>query len=80
MLKCCFQPPMDDVWCSTDTKFTSTPKRMLSVFQLHEKTPDWIEDDQVIDCAGCHGVFDVFLRKHHCRSCGKGMFKRRVSS
>lgn len=30
-----------------------------------------IDDSNVIQCYNCKGQFSLFLRKHHCRSCGR---------
>ena len=32
---------------------------------------DWEEDDVVHECHGCRSRFTLFVRKHHCRSCGR---------
>lgn len=31
----------------------------------------WIDDDSVVSCYQCNQVFSFFIRKHHCRSCGR---------
>ncbi|EPQ28819.1 uncharacterized protein PFL1_03622 [Pseudozyma flocculosa PF-1] len=33
--------------------------------------PQWERDEQASDCRGCGRRFTFFLRKHHCRRCGK---------
>ncbi|KAE8214914.1 hypothetical protein CF327_g1742 [Tilletia walkeri] len=34
-------------------------------------TPQWESDSVVSDCRGCSRRFTFFLRKHHCRRCGR---------
>ncbi|AYV78481.1 MAG: phosphoinositide 3-kinase [Edafosvirus sp.] len=31
----------------------------------------WIDDSLVLACQECFATFSLFLRKHHCRSCGR---------
>lgn len=31
----------------------------------------WQNDDDVTNCNGCKSEFGFFLRKHHCRRCGR---------
>lgn len=31
----------------------------------------WVNDDLVSNCTECTTKFSIFLRKHHCRKCGK---------
>eukprot|EP01097_Dermamoeba_algensis_P009128 TRINITY_DN6302_c0_g1_i1.p1 TRINITY_DN6302_c0_g1~~TRINITY_DN6302_c0_g1_i1.p1 ORF type:complete len:563 (-),score=99.35 TRINITY_DN6302_c0_g1_i1:1517-3178(-) len=31
----------------------------------------WVPDEAVTNCKACHVLFSVFVRKHHCRSCGQ---------
>ncbi|GAC93095.1 hypothetical protein PHSY_000656 [Pseudozyma hubeiensis SY62] len=33
--------------------------------------PQWQRDEEVKDCRGCGRHFTFFLRKHHCRRCGR---------
>lgn len=33
--------------------------------------PTWEKDDEVTNCGGCGREFNVLVRKHHCRVCGK---------
>ena len=32
---------------------------------------DWMPDADVTNCLCCQSLFGVFVRKHHCRLCGK---------
>lgn len=34
---------------------------------------DWSPDASSTECEGCHAVFDMWCRRHHCRKCG-GVF------
>lgn len=40
-------------------------------YVMPRKTHAWVPDESVSDCYNCKKVFGVFLRKHHCRHCGK---------
>lgn len=31
----------------------------------------WVRDESVVECYGCHTRFTLFIRKHHCRACGR---------
>jgi len=33
--------------------------------------PTWLQDSEVTACMNCAKMFTLFLRKHHCRECGK---------
>ena len=33
--------------------------------------PNWIPDDEVLECSRCSIKFTMINRKHHCRACGK---------
>lgn len=35
------------------------------------KTPIWVSDSSVSSCTNCRANFNFFIRKHHCRSCGR---------
>ena len=39
------------------------------LFDLEE--PDWVEDDKFSNCQICTSQFSLFVRRHHCRRCGK---------
>ena len=41
--------------------------------QLTERNTNWVWDDDAVctHCVGCKSEFSLFLRKHHCRCCGK---------
>jgi hypothetical protein len=32
---------------------------------------EWMKDEDVTNCCGCEDTFGVFLRRHHCRHCGR---------
>ena len=34
-------------------------------------TAQWQKDQEVDACPGCEAVFSLFLRRHHCRRCGR---------
>lgn len=44
-------------------------------FIVPERVPkksEWVPDDQVIQCMSCRSVtFSMFIRRHHCRRCGR---------
>ena len=31
----------------------------------------WVDDNAVDNCFNCNSTFTLFLRKHHCRACGR---------
>lgn len=33
-------------------------------------TPEWLEDEEAMQCMGCQEPFTFVRRRHHCRSCG----------
>lgn len=35
------------------------------------KTIEWVPDDMAHECFDCKKAFSMFLRRHHCRFCGK---------
>ncbi|KAI6650625.1 hypothetical protein LOD99_7675 [Oopsacas minuta] len=39
------------------------------VFDLDE--PEWIDDNKFDRCQTCNSNFSLFVRRHHCRRCGK---------
>lgn len=42
-----------------------------SSFTLPRRVHSWVEDDRITNCTNCNKGFTLFLRKHHCRLCGK---------
>lgn len=38
---------------------------------LPRKVHSWIDDETVLECYNCNEEFGLFVRKHHCRLCGK---------
>lgn len=50
---------------------TEKIKEIEKVESLMGKMPKWLPDDSAIECGKCGDRFRVFLRKHHCRNCGK---------
>lgn len=38
---------------------------------LPRQTRGWVEDASVSECQSCKKSFSLFLRRHHCRLCGK---------
>lgn len=38
---------------------------------IPNKKYKWVDDDTVVSCLNCSRTFTLFLRKHHCRFCGK---------
>lgn len=35
----------------------------------------WMPDEQCRECFDCNAPFNIFRRKHHCRTCGKKIYK-----
>jgi NADH:ubiquinone oxidoreductase subunit E len=50
---------------------TSQGSMLVPVLRNLSKSPEWLPDDQVSECAACHAVFRLAMRKHHCRHCGR---------
>ena len=46
-------------------------KRGMGIGILPRRTYVWIDDDSVDSCYACRKKFGWFLRKHHCRACGR---------
>uniref|UniRef100_A0A0R3RJB6 FYVE-type domain-containing protein n=1 Tax=Elaeophora elaphi TaxID=1147741 RepID=A0A0R3RJB6_9BILA len=44
--------------------------------QLGKKKPIWIADKETLSCMLCCNKFTVFLRRHHCRCCGRVLCAR----
>lgn len=40
-------------------------------YTLPRRVYKWVDDDSVTDCYNCSKQFGIFLRRHHCRFCGK---------
>ena len=38
---------------------------------LPRKTLQWVDDTNINVCYSCHEEFGFFIRKHHCRGCGR---------
>src|SRR5579871_5168743 len=37
----------------------------------NQKSIKWIPNDAVKNCQKCNGEFGIWVRRHHCRACGK---------
>ncbi|CAG9536686.1 unnamed protein product [Cercopithifilaria johnstoni] len=44
--------------------------------QLGKKKPTWIADKEMLSCMLCCNKFTVFIRRHHCRCCGRVLCAR----
>ncbi|VBB31856.1 unnamed protein product, partial [Acanthocheilonema viteae] len=44
--------------------------------QLGKKKPIWIADKETLSCMLCCNKFTVFVRRHHCRCCGRVLCAR----
>lgn len=44
---------------------------MRSVSQLVPFGPKWQKNEDAPKCGACHRTFTLFLRRHHCRRCGR---------
>ena len=54
--------------------FTSSPvllPQMKTIGILPRRTYVWIDDDSVDECYKCHTSFGWYIRRHHCRGCGR---------
>lgn len=50
---------------------TNQGAMLVPVLRNLARAPEWVADDQSSECASCHAVFRVAMRKHHCRHCGR---------
>jgi len=51
-----------------DSKAKDTEAKILN---LPRRVYTWVDDNSVIACYSCSKQFGFFLRRHHCRFCGK---------
>eukprot|EP01006_Ploeotia_vitrea_P053331 TRINITY_DN67775_c3_g1_i1.p1 TRINITY_DN67775_c3_g1~~TRINITY_DN67775_c3_g1_i1.p1 ORF type:complete len:440 (-),score=27.05 TRINITY_DN67775_c3_g1_i1:126-1445(-) len=58
--------------------FDTLPTETLN-YEWKARAPKWVPDSSVSTCMDCQKTFTLFLRKHHCRACGK-VFCRHCSS
>lgn len=49
--------------------------RLRGSEQVDSNKEFWIPDEQCKECNNCKSPFNLFRRKHHCRTCGKSHFK-----
>ena len=50
----------------------SLPEPTLTVKTIYENnTYTWVQDDMINNCYNCDILFTWYVRKHHCRSCGR---------
>jgi hypothetical protein len=56
--------------CVDKTRIDSSENNPLK-YTLPRKTHGWVDDSSVTHCFNCISQFGIFLRKHHCRLCGK---------
>ena len=54
-----------------DLNFEEQPKTEEDPVVNGDGAPDWVPDDEVVECQGCLRMFTVTFRRHHCRGCGK---------
>lgn len=52
-----------------DNSNTNTDKPLMR--PLPRKVHSWVDDETVVSCYNCNAEFSMFLRRHHCRLCGK---------
>lgn len=62
-------------------RFLSKPKRAkdclwqrsdrLLHLQRIQATDQWVADGSIRDCQSCQSRFTIFVRRHHCRLCGR---------
>lgn len=43
---------------------------------IFQKKPVWIADKETLSCMLCCDKFTVFVRRHHCRCCGRVLCAR----
>lgn len=60
-----------DISCDSGVKYLTESER-----QLGKKKPIWIDDKETLSCMLCCIKFTVFVRRHHCRCCGRVLCAR----
>jgi len=55
----------------TSNNNNSTNNNGRSVSTAGPSTASWVPDDLAHSCFHCNASFTVFLRRHHCRACGR---------
>jgi len=50
---------------------TTLPSAIVQETPLDETSVNWMPDERVSQCFKCNKGFDLFKRRHHCRSCGR---------
>ncbi|MCP9263668.1 Zinc finger FYVE domain-containing protein 9 [Dirofilaria immitis] len=60
-----------DISRDTGVKYLTESER-----QLGKKKPIWIADEEALSCMICCIKFTVFVRRHHCRCCGRVLCAR----
>ena len=63
---------MDGVQQKTQQYKKVLKKRRRTIKYVEPKTiHHWVDDNQVTHCHQCGKEFYLFLRRHHCRNCGR---------
>ncbi|VDM08792.1 unnamed protein product [Wuchereria bancrofti] len=67
-----------DISWDSGVKYLTESERQLGkarrIFQI--KKPIWIDDKETLSCMLCCIKFTVFVRRHHCRCCGRVLCAR----
>lgn len=50
---------------------TTNTTNTNNTFNIQRKLYKWVDDDSVKSCYNCQKNFSLFIRRHHCRFCGK---------
>src|SRR6185312_787230 len=59
-------PPLQSM---PSTDLVLSPSKTIGI--LPRRTCVWIDDDSVDECYQCHTAFGWYIRRHHCRGCGR---------
>ena len=59
---CLFYREKDCLWKRSD--------RLLHLQRI-QATDQWLADSSIRDCQSCRCRFTIFVRRHHCRLCGR---------
>ena len=59
------------ITCNLFSQSVSIPRPVRRRTKASETGPLWIDDKSCKSCKSCGFQFNVLIRKHHCRLCGK---------
>ena len=55
-----------------DNKLKKSSSKIVKNNSIYERRiHTWVKDETVLNCYNCNIEFNFYIRKHHCRKCGK---------